>query len=61
MSDLVASADETLVRCFSQPIKFEADICLLTTEKLRHEPRVRALIDFFAGYFASARYRSRPS
>ena len=57
MSDLVASADNTLVRCFSPPLDTEIDLWLLTTERLRHEPRIRALIDFMAGYFAKGSYR----
>jgi hypothetical protein len=56
MSDPVASADDTLVRCFTPPVEVLIDIWLMTTERLRHEPHVRALMDFFAGYLANARY-----
>lgn len=58
MSDMVASTDETLVRCFSPPMDTGIDIWLLTTERLRHEPRIRTLIDFLARYFAKGRYRA---
>jgi DNA-binding transcriptional LysR family regulator len=61
MSDLVASTDETLVRCFTPPVEVQIDIWLVTRERLRHEPRVRALMDFFAGYFANARYQAARS
>jgi molybdate transport repressor ModE-like protein len=62
MSNLVASADASLLRCFSPPpeVLSAFDVWLVTTERLRHEPRVRALVDFLAGYFANARYRAKP-
>jgi molybdate transport repressor ModE-like protein len=62
MSDLVASTDTSLLRCFEPPAEVvsEFDLWLVTTERLRHEPRIRALLDFLAGYFANARYRAKP-
>jgi len=59
MSDLVASTDPTLVQCFAPPPEVESvfDLWRVTTERLRNEPRIRAFMDFMAGYFAKAKYR----
>ena len=59
MSDIVAEADGTLVRCFRPPEAPSADVWLGTTEHLRREPRIRALLDFLSGFMASGRYRNR--
>ncbi len=61
MSDMVAEADGTLVRCFVPPVTQEIPLWLVTTERLRKEPRVRALMDFLAGYLAQRRYRAHSS
>jgi DNA-binding transcriptional LysR family regulator len=58
MSDMVADSDGTLVRCFRPPHSPEATVWLVTTEHLRREPRIRALLDFLTGFIASGRYRS---
>ena len=57
--NLSGSQDPSLQRCFSPPADVESDfdLWLVTTERLRHEPRIRALVDFLAGYFANAKYR----
>lgn len=56
MSDMMAEA-VGLTRCFVPPVPFEAPIWLITTEKLQKEPRIRALLDFLAGYMSQRRYR----
>ena len=56
MSDMMAEASG-LVPCFVPPVTFEAPVWLVTTEKLQKEPRIRALMDFLAGYVAQKRYR----
>ncbi|HVJ15160.1 MAG TPA: LysR family transcriptional regulator [Polyangiaceae bacterium] len=62
MSDLVASTEPDLIKCFAPPPEVESanDLWLVTTERLRGEPRIRALMDFFAGYFATAKYKGAP-
>jgi DNA-binding transcriptional LysR family regulator len=57
MSNLTAEA-AGLLHCFAPPVKSEAPVWLITTESLRHEPRIRAFVDFLAGYLAQGRYRS---
>lgn len=59
MSDLVASTDPTLIPCFVPPPNVDSalDLWLVTTERLRNEPRIRALMDFLASYFAQAKYK----
>lgn len=57
MSDIVAEADGTLVRCFRPPEAPQSPVWLVTTEHLRREPRIRALLDFLSGYLASGCYR----
>lgn len=59
MSNLVAAADGSLIRCFVPPVTLEVPLWLLTTERLRTEPRIRALLDFLVGYLAQERYCSQ--
>ena len=61
MSNMVAEADGSLIRCFVPPVTMEVPVWLLTTERLAKEPRIRALLDFLAGYMAQRRYRSPAS
>lgn len=56
MSDTVAAASG-LVLCFVPPVTLERPLWLVTTERLRSEPRVRAFVDFLAGYMTQGRYR----
>jgi DNA-binding transcriptional LysR family regulator len=56
MSDFLASADPQLVRCFSPNLGSIAEIWLLTHERLRDVPRVRAVLDFLHAYFAEGRH-----
>ena len=56
LSDFVAAADPNLVFCFSPGFGPVAEIWLLTHERLRATPRVRALLDFLADYFAAGRH-----
>ena len=59
MSDMVAETDASLIRCFVPPVALVVPIWLVTTERLRHEPRVRALMDFMAAYMKARRFRDR--
>jgi DNA-binding transcriptional LysR family regulator len=61
MSNMVAEADGSLTRCFVPPVTMDVPVWLLTTERLAMEPRIRALLDFLAGYMAQRRYRSPAS
>ncbi|MBC2834038.1 LysR family transcriptional regulator [Paragemmobacter straminiformis] len=56
MSDTVAAASG-LVRCFVPPVTETTPLWIVTTERLRHEPRIRAFVDFLAGYMTQGRYR----
>jgi DNA-binding transcriptional LysR family regulator len=56
MSGMMAEA-VGLIHCFVPPVGFEAPAWLITTEKLRQEPRIRAFLDFLAGYVAQKKYR----
>lgn len=60
MSDFVALGDPDLVRCFTPGIE-QGEIWLLTHERLRHLPRIRAVMDFLGGYFASGLHKARTS
>ncbi len=53
MSDFVAAGDPEMVRCFDPKIEHDYEIWLLTHERLRSAPRVRAVLDFLSGYFAA--------
>lgn len=52
MSDFVCAGDPSLVYCFTPDLEAQ-EIWLLTSERLRNIPRVRAVMDFFGGYFAA--------
>jgi DNA-binding transcriptional LysR family regulator len=56
MSDFLASSDTNLVRCFTPDVAVHSEIWLITHERLRKAPRVRALMDFLAEYFAKGRH-----
>ena len=58
MSDMVAETDAALMRCFVPPEPVGAPVWLVTTEHLRHEPRIRALLEFMAGYLVARRFRA---
>ncbi|GEM_PF-4492540 len=55
MSDFVAHDDPTLVRCFGVEHPRPPEIWLLSHERLRHDPRIRILMDFLVAYFSSQR------
>lgn len=59
MSDTVAAASG-LVLCFVPPMTQEVPLWPVTTESLRSEPRIRAFVDFPAGYMTQGRYRMTP-
>ena len=46
---IIAEMDEELVRCLPAGAYGARDIWLLTHERLRHEPRVRTVLDFMGG------------
>lgn len=58
MADFLAVADPALVRCFTPDLPAPDEIWLLTHEKLRQTPRVRAAMDFFGDYFAKGRHKA---
>ena len=58
MSDMVAETDASLVRCFVPPEPMLVPIFLVTTEHLRHEPRIRAWMEFMANYLVCRRFRA---
>ena len=55
MSDFVAAGDPDLVLCFTPDIQDHNEIWLVTHERLRKTPRVRALMDFLGGFFTARR------
>jgi DNA-binding transcriptional LysR family regulator len=57
MSDFVAARDADLVRCFEPGLSPHYEIWLLTHERLRHAPHVRAVLDYLGGYVASGLQR----
>jgi DNA-binding transcriptional LysR family regulator len=60
MSDVLAACDPDFVRCFTPDIEQPHEIWLLTHERLRDVPRVRAVLDFLAGHFADHPAFRRP-
>jgi DNA-binding transcriptional LysR family regulator len=52
MSDILAFGQEDLVYCFTPDVSDAREFWLLTHERLRGVPRVRAVLDFLGGYFA---------
>lgn len=44
-SDFVAAGDPELVFCFRPPVPPAAEVWLVTDERLRHVPRIRAVMD----------------
>jgi DNA-binding transcriptional LysR family regulator len=44
-SDFIAASDSELVFCFRPPVPPTAEIWLITHERLRHLPRIRAVMD----------------
>jgi DNA-binding transcriptional LysR family regulator len=46
LPSLVADLDPELVRCLPPEPDHEFELWLLTTERLRHTPRIRAVLDF---------------
>lgn len=52
MSELLAPCDPDFVHCFTPDIGQPHEVWLLTRERLRDVPRVRAVMDFLAGHLA---------
>ena len=59
MADFVARSDPELVLCFEPGIDFEYEIWLLTHERLRNDPHVRAVLDFLDRHLRSERLAVR--
>lgn len=57
MSDFVATGNPDLLRCFDPGLPPHYEIWLLTHERLRHAPHVRAVLDYLGGYFTSGLQR----
>ncbi|MBI1260470.1 MAG: LysR family transcriptional regulator [Rhizobiales bacterium] len=53
MSDFFVAGDPQFVCCFTPDIAPYDEIWLVTHERLRHVPRVRAVLDFLAGQMSS--------
>ena len=51
----VLDSDPTVVACFTLPPELDGQVWLVTHERVRRLPRVRALIDFRAAYIAVRR------
>jgi DNA-binding transcriptional LysR family regulator len=51
MSDFLGASDAGLVKCFSPDLDLKSEVWLLTHEKLRQVPRVKALFDFLSEWF----------
>lgn len=48
-SEFIAAGDPELVLCFRPPVPPAAEIWLVTHERLRHVPRIRAVMDVIKG------------
>ena len=55
MSDMVAACDPSFVLCFASPMPLTSEIWLITHERLKKTPRIRAVMDFIAGHMASTK------
>jgi len=53
---VLADAEPALVRCIGPIEGAQSDLWLLTREELRSVPRVRAFLDFLAGYISDMRH-----
>jgi DNA-binding transcriptional LysR family regulator len=53
MSDILAYGHEDLVYCFAPEVHDQREFWLLTHDRLRDAPRVRAVLDFLSSYFAA--------
>ena len=58
MSDFLFEDHPDVVKCFTPEIGNPSEVWLVTHERLRHMPRVRAVIDFLSGYFAAGRHKT---
>ena len=58
MSDFLLDHNPKFVKCFTPDIEMDSEIWLITHERLRHVPRVRAVMDFLSGFFATGRHRA---
>ena len=57
MSDFLFEGRSDVVKCFTPEISEPAEVWLVTHERLRHLPRIRAVMDFMSGYFATGRHK----
>lgn len=57
MSDFLFDNNPKVMKCFTPEQLIPSEIWLITHERLRHVPRVRALMDFLDGYFAAGRHK----
>jgi DNA-binding transcriptional LysR family regulator len=57
MADFVARSDPELVLCFEPGIDVKYEIWLLTHERLRNDPHVRAVLNFLDRHLRSERRR----
>ena len=57
MSDFLLEHNPKFIKCFTPDIKMDSEIWLITHERLRHVPRVRAVMDFLSGFFAAGLHK----
>lgn len=57
MSDFLLDHNPKFIKCFPLDVEMDSEIWLITHERLRHVPRVRAVMDFLGGFFAAGRHK----
>ena len=58
MSDFLLDHNPKFVKCFTPEVEHDSEIWLITHERVRHVPRVRAVMDFLGGYFAAGHHKT---
>ncbi len=58
MSDFLLDHNPRFIKCFTPKVAHESEIWLITHERVRHVPRVRAVMDFLGGYFAAGHHKA---
>ncbi len=57
MSDFLLDHNPKFVKCFTPEVEHDSEIWLITHDRVRHVPRVRAVMDFLGGYFAAGHHK----
>ncbi len=58
MSDFLLDHNPKFIKCFTPEVEHDSEVWLMTHERVRQVPRVRAVMDFLGGYFASGRHKT---